>query len=144
MTPAERDLAATGALLLAQGRRIDRLSRPLTLLAAAALLLAPLLPVAPMRGALIPLALVVVLGLGQAFYAVRAGFDAGLFAALGSDRPPATLARLDAALVRLRLMPEAKAGRTLEARLAGAARLLRRQAAVLLGQLLACLGAALA
>lgn len=147
MTPADRDLAATGALLLAEARRIDRLSRPVTILAVAALLLAPLLtpllPVAPSRGVVALLALVVLLGLGQAFTALRVAFDARLFAALGEGRAPATLAALDGALTGLGLLPDAKAGRPLVVRLAGAARLMRRQAALLLGQILACLAAAL-
>ncbi|RYJ02910.1 MAG: hypothetical protein EON47_05990, partial [Acetobacteraceae bacterium] len=138
MMPADRDLAATGALLLAEARRIDRLSRPVTILAMAVLLLAPLLPTAPSRGGVAVLALVVVLGLGQAFTALRVAFDARLFAALGDGRAPATLAALDVALTGLGLLPDAKAGRPLPLplRLAGAARLMRRQAALLLGQIL--------
>lgn len=143
MTPADRDLAAAGALLLAEARRIDRLSRPVTILAVAALLLAPLLPAAPSRGAVALLALVALLGLGQALTALRVAFDARLFAALGDGRAPATLAALDGALTGLGLLPKAKAGRPLPLRLAGAMRLMRRQAALLLGQILACLAAAL-
>jgi hypothetical protein len=143
VTSADRDLAATGALLLAEARRIDRLSRPVTLLAVAALLLAPLLPTAPSRGVVAVLALIVLLGLGQAFTALRVAFDARLFAALGEGRAPATLAALDAALTGLGLLDGAKAGRPLAPRLAGAMRLVRRQAALLLGQILACLAAAL-
>ena len=144
MTPADRDLAATGALLLAEARRIDRLSRPVTILAAAVLLLVPLLPAAPSRGVVAALVLVILLGLGQAFTALRVAFDARLFAALGEGRAPATLAALDAALTGLGLLDGAKAGRPLPLRLAGAMRLVRRQAALLLGQILACLAAALA
>lgn len=142
MTQAERDLAAAGALLLGQGKRIDRISRAVTLIAVAGLVLVALLPTAILRGAVAPLALVVVLGLAQAFYALRVGFDARLFEALGSGMPAATLDRLDAALIGLGLLPQAKAGRALEPRLAGAMRLMRWQAACLIGQLSACVAVA--
>ncbi len=143
MTQAERDLAAAGALLLEQGKRIDRISRAVTLIAVAGMLLVASLPALSARGAAAPLALVVLLGLGQAFYALRVDFDARLFAALGSGSPPETLGRLDVALIGLGLLPQAKAGRALEPRLAGAMRLMRWQAALLAGQLLVCFVAAL-
>ncbi len=143
MTQAERDLAAAGALLLEQGKRIDRISRAVTLIAVAGMLLVASLPALSARGAAAPLALVVLLGLGQAFYALRVDFDARLFAALGSGSPPGTLGRLDAALIGLGLLPQAKAGRALEPRLAGATRLMRWQAGLLAGQLLVCFVAAL-
>ena len=140
--PADRALASAAALLLAEGKRMDALSRPLTVVAAAGLLLAPLLAGPPAWGMMALLVLVVVLGIGQAFYAFRAGFDAGLFAALGEGRLPETLDDLDYALTSLGVMPVGKAGRPLSARIGGAMGLLRRQAALLLGQLLACVAAA--
>jgi hypothetical protein len=136
-------MAAAGALLLDQGRRIDALSRPLTLLAAAALLLGPLLTGALPWATVALLLLVVVAGLAQGFHALRVDFDARLFAALGKGSAPSTLEGLDASLTGLGLMPAAKAGRPLAARLGGATALMRRQAALLMAQLLACLLAAL-
>ncbi|MES2713942.1 MAG: hypothetical protein V4653_20370 [Pseudomonadota bacterium] len=142
MTPAERDMAAAGALLLRQGRRIDALSRPMTLIAAAALLLAPVLT-GPLPWVVVALlVLVVALGLAECFHALRVDFDARMFAALGTGTALTTLEELDGALTGLGLMPPEKAGRPLAARLGGATALMRRQAALLLTQLLACLLAA--
>lgn len=143
MTQAERDLAAAGALLLEQGKRIDRISRAVTLIAVAGMLLVASLPALSARGAAAAMVLVVLLGLGQAYYALRVDFDARLFAALGNGSTPGTLDRLDVALIGLGLLPQAKASRALEPRLAGATRLIRWQAALLVGQLLVCFAAAL-
>jgi len=77
---------------------------------------------------------VVVLGLAEFWLAARVAVDADLFASLaGAD----DLARFDAAMQRLGLMPAGKAGRPIEARIAGALRLLKLQAALMLLQIVA-------
>jgi hypothetical protein len=127
-----RDEAALAARLLAQGRGIDRLSRPLTIVAFAAVMLAPLVQVP--RGSLPVLALVGLAGLAQAWFARRVALDAALFASLAEGRPPASLEALDAALRGAGLLPAAKAGRPIAPRIAGARRLLRWQAVAFLLQ----------
>jgi len=122
-------LAAVCAALLAQGQRIDALSRLLTV---GALLLAPFAP----QNALAGLGLVVAAGILQLYLAIRVGFDAALFGRLADMTD---LAGMDAALLQLALIPAAKAGRSLAPRLAGARRLLRGQRLALALQLAALL-----
>jgi hypothetical protein len=63
-------------------------------------------------------------GATEAILALRVGFDAALFRRL-ADAPD--LAAFDAAMMGLGLLPAAKAGRPIEARAAGARRLLVAQ-----------------
>jgi len=140
-----RQLMATTAALLDQGRRVDRLSRPLTAAALIGLLLWPAFAARPSAATVAVLALVALCGLAQTFLAVRVGFDAALFRDLAHEAGSPGLRDLDASLQQLGLMPAAKAGRPLAARAAGARRLLDRQCIALLAQAaLAILGALLA
>ena len=90
------------------------------------------------------LALVVLLGLVELYLAIRVGFDAALFHRLAAAPEGFDCARLDRALSRLGLMPEAKTGRPIVERIAGARRLLAWQGMTLVAQvLLVLVGAAL-
>ena len=131
ISPAERQLALTGACLLDLGRAIDALSRPLTLLAIAGLL-APLAMPFPLASWLI-LSTVAVCGLAGTYAAARTAFDAALFRALAID---ANLELLDAALLQLRLLPPGKTRRPLADRVAGARRFLHWQTLLLAAQVI--------
>jgi hypothetical protein len=73
-------------------------------------------------------------GIAEIYLAVRVGFDAALFRQLAVDPGGPDLATLDGALVQLGLLPPIKAGRPAPARVAGAQRLLRRQAMLVIVQ----------
>ena len=140
----ERDLAAAAAALLDQGQRADRLSRPITAASALVLLLLPAFLEPPPVLPTTILALVVLLGLIELYLAIRVGFDATLFRRLAAAPEGFDRARLDRALSRLGLMPEARTGRPIIERVAGARRLLMWQGVTLAAQLLLILvGAAL-
>ena len=126
----DRDLAAVAAALLDQGRRADALSRLVT---AAALFVLMLLPAIPERLLLLPamLGAVALLGLGEAYLAMRVGFDAALFRRLAAPAEALDLDRLDKALLRLGLIPPAKTGRPIAERIAGARLLLHWQGLML-------------
>jgi hypothetical protein len=118
--------ATIAAALLKQGSRIDSLSRILTGVA----LLAALLDPGRNTGLAVPLCIGAVgAGLAQLYFAVRVGFDAALFGGLAGDK--ADLDSFDRAMGRLGLMPQAKAGRPLGPRIAGASRLMALQGAAL-------------
>jgi hypothetical protein len=88
---------------------------------------------------------IVLLGLGELYLAIRVGFDAALFGRLAEAADLFDLARLDRTLSQLRLIPPAKAGRPMAARIAGARRLLIWQGVLLAAQvLLAVIGGGLA
>jgi hypothetical protein len=131
MSPEDRAACSVLAAMLASGRIVHGLSLPITL---ASLLPAPLFILAgrPVLGWL-ALAAVFVFGLVEAYLAARVRLDAKLFAGLGAGS--LDLAALDQALGRLRLVRRSKLGRQLEPRLAGAARLLKLQVAILIAQL---------
>ena len=76
-------------------------------------------------------AAVVAIGLAEFWLAARVAIDADLFAALAGD----DLAGFDEAMRQLRLMPEGKVGRPMEARIRGALRLLKLQVMLLLLQI---------
>jgi len=142
--PMAREVAATAAMLLDQGSSLDRLSRPLTVAALIGLLLAMALGGREAVMVIAALALVALAGIIEAYFAIRVGLDAALFRHLATSEA-ADPAALDGALLRLRLMPETKAGRAALDRAVGARRLLHRQAAALIVQLgLVFLGAGLA
>jgi hypothetical protein len=118
--------ADIAAALLRQGSRIDSLSRILTGVA----LLAALLTAGQEHALAVSLCIGAVgAGLAQLYLAIRVGFDAALFGGLTGE--VAELAAFDRAMSRLGLMPEAKAGRPLGARIAGASRLMALQGAAL-------------
>ncbi len=83
-------------------------------------------------------------GLVQTYLALRTGFDARLFRRMAdTGLGPADLAVFDRAMIELRLMPATKAGRPIEARIAGAKRLLQLQSLAMLLQIVTALGAAI-
>jgi len=136
---AEQDLAAAAVALLDQGQRADRLSRPITAASALVLLLLPAFLGPPPVLSTTILALVVLLGLIELYLAIRVGFDAALFRRLAAAPEEFDRARLDRALSRLGLMPEAKTGRPIIERIAGARRLLAWQGMTLVAQILLAL-----
>jgi hypothetical protein len=145
MTEPSRDLLRCAGTLLDQGRVVDRLSRALT---AATLILLLVYSGAVGRPSWAQVAvatLIALAGLGQVYFAMRVGFDAALFQQLAGGCEEPDFAGTDAALTRLGLLPATKVGRPIEARVAGARRLLRLQAMGLAAQV-ACvlLGACLA
>jgi hypothetical protein len=131
-------LMITTAALLEQGRALDGLSRLLTAGAVILLLLlAPFVDQMPpetseLAGAL---ALAVLLGLAELYFAFRVGFDAALFRQLATGPALTGLDALDASLTRLGLRPGAASPRPLDDRIRGARKLLRRQALCLVLQL---------
>ncbi|MBL8697756.1 MAG: hypothetical protein JNK67_05265 [Alphaproteobacteria bacterium] len=100
---------------------------------------------APTPGRLVVLAGSFAAGLHGLWLGLRVAFDAPIFARWARDAAAGTLdlAAFDAEMIRRRLMPAAKAGRSLAARIAGATGLRRRQAVMLAVQaaLLALAGA---
>ena len=140
-----RQLLATASVLLDQGRAVDRLSRPLTVAALIGLLLVPSIRGAPATMLMTIMGLVALAGMAEAYLAIRVDIDAALFRQLAASTGAPDLTALDAALLRLRLLPQAKAGRPALERIAGARRLLHGQAAALIVQIALILaGAALA
>lgn len=135
----EGEVAGVVAALLAQGRRIDRLSRLLTAAALIALLVLPVSFGLPATLPTAALAAVALVGFAEMYLAFRVDFDAALFARLAHD--PDT-AGLDRGLLAIGLLPAAKAGRPLGDRARGAQRLLFRQGICLAAQALLILAAA--
>ncbi len=138
----DRDLAAIAAALFDQGRRADALSRLVTVAALFVLMLVPAIPGRPPL--LLPAMLgpVALLGLGEAYLAMRIGFDAALFRRVAAPAEAFDLDRLDQALLRLELIPPAKTGRGITERIAGARRLLYWQGLMLGMQAALILGGA--
>jgi hypothetical protein len=137
MSPEDKAASTLMASLLDRGRIVNGLSWLLTAVALIALALTLIGP-SPRSPLLWPgFAAAFGAGLLQAFLAARVALDADLFRALGAGNlEPRTL---DAALCRLALADEAKLGRPLEQRLAGAMRLLKMQLASLALQVLLAL-----
>lgn len=134
---AERQLLATTAALLEAGQGIDALSRPLAVLAFAGLLASILAPV-PIAS-LCALVLAGLAGLATAYAGIRVALDQALFRGLVDGT--GSLALLDESLTMLGIVPARKAGRPLSERVAGATRLLRRQATLFAIQAAALLAA---
>jgi hypothetical protein len=133
--PEARHMLAAAAGLLDQGQTIDRLARALTLAALIGLMAGLGIDLGPRLTA--GLLLVTLAGLIEGYLAVRVGFDASLFHRLASEdkRGASDLRSLDAALLRLGLLPQAKAARSIEQRFATARRLFVLQGAALVLQL---------
>ena len=83
------------------------------------------------------LGLSVLAGVAQLYFGLRVGFDAALFRGLADATVIGApeLAKLDAALTTMGLLPAGKAGRPLEQRVAGACRLFYKQAGSLVLQI---------
>lgn len=119
--------------LLDQHRKIHNLSVAMTVLSAGLLLASVLFfPSPPILcvGAIIA---IILLGLAEIWFAIRVGFDQQLLSSMVTD--PENLQPWDQALIRLKLMPAAKAGRALDERLRGCIGLLKMQAMLLVAQL---------
>lgn len=126
------------ARLLEQGQRLDQLSTAISAVALAGALLAAvhyhLLLVAVL------LALILLVGAVEKYWAIRVAFDAALFADVaGADDRVAATAQLDEGLTGLGLMPAANAGRDWTLRCQGALGLLRKQGLAFAAQLLLAL-----
>ncbi|MBV4464638.1 hypothetical protein AB7M29_000613 [Pseudomonas sp. F-14 TE3623] len=133
------------ASLLRRGRTLDQLSTGLTLLGVLFGLL-QLLLITPTAPFLILSAWLIILGLWQKYWALRVAFDADLFTLMArdadtlSDRTQA----LDQALQNLGLQPANRAGRPWIERQRGGLKLLRKQAVLLVAQVLPPLAVILA
>lgn len=138
----QRWLFSVAAALLDQGRVLDGVSRPLTVVALALLLVLPGMAVPPSAALIVVVALVALAGCAEAYFALRVAFDAALFRCLAESPARQDLAELDHALGTLGLVPTAKRGRPATERVAGARRLLTRQATMLLLQILLVLAGA--
>jgi hypothetical protein len=142
MSEPTRTLLFCAAALLDQGRTVDRLSRPLTAAALVGILVCPAIIARPPWMVVGFATLVVLAGLAEAHFAIRAGFDATLFDRLASALEAPDLTETDAALTRLGLMPAAKLGRPIETRVAGARRLFGLQMLALVAQVVSVLAGA--
>ena len=133
MSPEDRALCVVAAALLRRGRMLHHVSAGLALLAILAMSALALLGPPHARLAIAGLCVILVAGLFETVLSARIAVDADLFAALAAGN--LDLDGLDAALSRLGLMGGAKLGRPLDARLKGAFRLMKQQAACLAVQL---------
>lgn len=123
--PLVKPMLAIAATLLEQGDRLDQLSRILTVGGLIGLVGSGVvgLQTGLLSGAM------ALAGLVELYFAFRVALDAVLFRQLARDG--ADWQSFDGAMTRLGLLPPAKAGRSAEARIAGALRLLRCQAVAL-------------
>lgn len=117
-------IAAIVASLLRQGRALDWISRGLTLLGAAAILLGTY-AAAPLSITGLAV-LAVLLGLVQSYFALRVAFDAEIFARLADNAFSAT--SFDDAMKSLGLSKDDRLSRPMSERARCAMRLLRGQA----------------
>ena len=127
----------TVASLLRRGRALDQLSNALSLIALL-IGLAPLLGIQAQPLTALFCALLLILGLGQKYWALRVALDAELFQQLASrvDQLAAHTAELEQTLVQLKLQPANLPARGWGERSLGALRLLRQQVLWLVAQLL--------
>ena len=134
MSANTRDVLICAAALLEQGRIVDRLSRLLTAAALVSLAVLWFFRIEASVEILGFATLVALAGLAETCLAIRVGFDAALFdhQARAAETPDFT--RMDAALVELGLLPAAKTGRPVSARVAGARRLFVLQIIALIAQ----------
>lgn len=131
---------ATTASLLRRGGSLDQLSTGLTLLGVL-FGLAQYFVASPAIWGLACSGVLIVLGLWQKYLALRVAFDADLFQHLAASAQelPARTQALDQALTALGLQPVERGGRLRNERVAGALKLLRRQALLVAAQVLATL-----
>lgn len=127
----------TVASLLRRGRALDQLSSALSLVALL-IGLAPLLGIAAQPLTTLFCALLLVLGVGQKYWALRVALDAELFQQLAGrfEQLATHTADLDQTLAQFKLQPVNQTPRSWEERSLGALRLLRQQVLWLLAQLL--------
>lgn len=130
------------AVLMQQGRRLDRLSTGMLLIAVLALLAIAMDLVTPGAMAAIAFGACVVIGVVQQYVATRTDVDARLMDAMARmDDPRAAAIALDQSLRTLKLVKADSLGRDWPARWRGMVTLLRAQAACTLAQMM-LLGAA--
>lgn len=132
-----RALPLCSSALLEQGRTLDRLSRLLTVAGLMAALLAVMIAPGAAGGVAATGLVTAIAGCVEIYLAVRVGFDAVLFQRLGASPDLLSVDGMDAALTELELLPEAKRGRPIAARIAGARRLFRWQWCAVLAQVAA-------
>lgn len=125
------------ASLLRRGDLLDRLSNGLTLLGALFGLSQSLLAEQGFWSATCSCGLLL-LGLGQKYWALRVAFDADLFQRLAerAENLPEHTLSLDQALTTLSLQPAEHGGRPWSERITGALQLLRSQALLVAAQVL--------
>ncbi|PRH88040.1 hypothetical protein C5L14_09110 [Labrys okinawensis] len=128
-------IAAIAASYLRQGRALDWISRGLTLLGAGGILAAAYAS-APLWVS-VPVLLVLLFGLVQSYFALRAGFDAEIFGHLAGNAFSTT--NFDGAMKRLGLFAQDRPSRPMSERARGAMILVRRQAIFLALQVLCLL-----
>lgn len=123
-------VAAITASFLQQGRALDMLSRGITLIACIAIF-AGAFTAAPLPIVLLAVA-ILLLGLAEAYLALRVGFEATLFGHFARDSFGTV--SFDASMRRLKLAPAERAGRPMTIRAMRAMRLMRWQILTLLLQ----------
>ncbi len=143
MDDNQRASIASCISLLAQANKFHYLSIGLTMSASIVLLVSGLLPQLSAIWFFI-LIVVVLLGVGEVYCAVRAGFDQRLLSLLVKEYIDISddLAQLDSALIGLKLLPQDKKGRDLAKRLLGCLKLFKVQLALCYLQLAAIVFAA--
>ena len=128
LLPMDRHLrsaavAAITASFLQQGRALDMLSRGITLIACIAIF-AGAFTAAPLPIMVLAIA-ILVLGLAEASFALRVGFESALFGHFARDTFGTV--SFDASMRRLKLVPADRTGRPMTVRAMRAMRLMRYQ-----------------
>jgi hypothetical protein len=123
-------VAAITASFLQQGRALDVLSRGITLIACIAVF-AGTFTAAPLPIMMLGIA-ILLLGLAEAYFALRVGFEANLFGHFARDTFGTV--SFDASMRRLKLLPADRTGRPMTVRAMRAMRLMRYQILALLLQ----------
>jgi hypothetical protein len=142
MSEPTRELLLCAAAFLDQGRKVDRLSRPLTAAALVAILIGPAIATEPPWILIESAVLVTLAGLAEMYFAIRVGFDAALFNQVANAPEAPDFASADAALMQLGLLPTTKHRRPAGVRIAGARRLFGLQTLFLAVQVLSVLAGA--
>ena len=132
--PAESEMAAVAAAVLGQGISINRLSLPLTIASLLGTVSLALLTGHSRVLVILLIGAAALAGLVELWFSGRVATDARLFRRMSAEVVGPDWEALDAALIGLGLLPEAKAGRPAGPSIAGAFRLLRYQAAALIVQ----------
>lgn len=129
----ERQILTTTAIVLDQGVRLDNMSRGLSMASLIGVVCVGVVTGRASAPSMALLASAALAGLVELWLAMRVAIDAALFRQLATAATP-DWATLDAALLRLHLLPKAKAGRPAAERIGGTWRLLRGQGAALIVQ----------
>jgi hypothetical protein len=127
-------MVTVAAAVLGQGLLINRLSRSLTIASLLGTFGLALLSEHSRFAVILLIGAAAVAGLVELWFSGRVATDASLFGRLSAEVAGPDWEALDAALIGLGLLREAKAGRPAGPRIAGAFRLLRYQAAALIVQ----------